>query len=370
MIILDGTRCDAIDKVPYFQELKKESVFFSSSITYAPYTVASLHSIFSGMYGNLNGIDGYYKIYDFDKKHCFTLPQYLKEQGYHTETDTAWKGSMPLQGFDNYRVHDEHKIDFLERHTEILHRIKHKNPFFLTLHYGKTHTSLVTNFIKKYSDFDKEYFNNKNKNFESYLGWVEESGNYLKGIIEKIKECGLYDNSIILIFSDHGSSTGDRIGEKAYGVYLYDYTIKCFMYLIGKNMPKNMEIGKLIRSIDLLPTILDLAKLKEKKGYKPIRGKSFLPFVYGKTDDRMAYSETGGLGGPTPSPDKPNVKSIRTNKWKLIYNETNKKKELYDLEMDKEEKNNLIGTNPDVEDNLWKEMMKFQETNKPSNTAD
>ena len=32
------------------------------------------------------------------------------------------------------------------------------------------------------------------------------------------------------------------------------------------------------------------------------------------------------------------VQSVRTNKWKLIYNKTNKKKELYNLEEDPEEK--------------------------------
>ena len=359
MIMIDGARYDCIEKIAYYQELKKESIFFSDLITYAPYTIASLYALFSGIYGNINGVNGYYKAHSFDKKNCFTLAQYLKENGYYTETDSPGEAVMPQQGFDKYRLHDEFKIDFVKRHMEILHQIKDKSPFFLFLRYGGIHINIVNNVIKKYSDFDEEYFNNKNKNFENYFKLIEESSIYLKTIIGKIKEFGLYNNSIIVIFSDHGASVGDKLGEKAYGVYLYDYTIKCFMYFIGKGIPKNFTVRKLVRSIDTLPTILDILKLKERSGFKKIQGKSFLSFIRGKEEERIAYSETGGLGGPTPSPEKHNVRSIRTNRWKLVYNETTKKRELYDLEADKYEKNNLIGKYLDIEDNLWKEMMQY-----------
>lgn len=358
MILLDGIRYDALQKVLYFTELKKESAFFPQLITYAPYTLASFHSMFSGMYGGQNGVNGYYKSYSFDKKKCFTLTQYLKEVGYYTEGDFLHENVAPKQGFDKPRVHDEFKDDLIERHSEILTRVKIRKPFFLFLHYTLIHANLVKNVIKKYSDFDKEYFKNKDKNFKNYLGWVKESGDYLEAIIKKIKENGFWDDSLIFVLTDHGASVGDKIGEKVYGVYLYDYTLKCFLYLIGKKLPKNIEVRGLIRNIDILPTILDILKLKEKENYKKIQGKSILPFIYGEEEERVAYSETGGLSGPTPSPEIHNVQSIRTSKWKLIYNKTNKKKELYNLEQDKEEKNNLIGKEQEIEKYLWEEMQK------------
>ena len=360
MIVMDGTRYDAISKVDFYQELKKDAVFFSNLITYAPYTLGSLHALFSGMNGNENGVNGYYKSYSFDKKNCFTLTQYLMKASYHTEGDFLAEDIAPHQGFNKFRTHNEFKDDLLLRHSEILQQIKEKEPFFLFLHYTRIHTNLVTNVAKKYSDFDDEYFSNKEKNFSTFLEWTKKGSEYLKGIIEKIKIMGLYENSTILVLSDHGSGVGDRIGEKMYGSYLYDYTLKCFLYIIGKKFPKYLEIKNLVRNIDILPTILDFLKLKERDGYKKIQGKSFLPFVYGKEDDRIAYSETGGLGGPTPSPERHNVQCVRTNKWKLIYNKSNKKEELYDLEKDPDEKNNLIGKYPDVESNLWEKMSKIQ----------
>jgi arylsulfatase A-like enzyme len=358
MIMVDGVRYDVLSKIDSYQELKKDAVFFQNLISYAPYTIGSLHALFSGMDGNKNGVNGYYKSYSFDKKNCFTLTDYLKEAGYYTEADVINESIIPTQGFEKARSHDEFKDDLVKRHSEILMQIKNKQPFFLFLDYSKVHTNTVKNIIKKYSDFDKEYFYNKDKNFENYLKWTKESGSYLMTIIRKIKELGLYDNSIVILFTDHGTSTGDRMGEKAYGVYLYEYTLRSFLYLIGKNFPKGMEINHLIRSIDVLPTLLDIFKIKEKIDYKKIQGKSFLPFVRGNTEERIAYSETGGLGGPTPSPEVHNLQAVRTNKWKLIYNKSNKKRELYDLENDSGENHNLACSGNEIENKLWNEMQK------------
>jgi arylsulfatase A-like enzyme len=92
-----------------------------------------------------------------------------------------------------------------------------------------------------------------------------------------------------------------------------------------------------------------------------------LPLIDGTEEERIAYSETGGLGGPTPSPEEHNVQSVRTSKWKLIYNKTNKKKELYNLEEDKEEKNNLAGKGIEIEEELWNKMQKIEEEHKRIN---
>ena len=353
MILLDGARCNALEKVPYFAELKKESVFFSKMITYAPYTIASLHASFSGIYGNKNGVDGYYKAFSFKKEECFTLPQYLKEEGYYTECDLIRGDTVPSGGFDKVAVHDEFNDDLVVRHCEILKRIKSKQPFFLFLDYSKLHTNLVQNVIKKHTDFDESYFKNKDKNFESYIKYLDVSAVYLKSVLDEIKNLGLMENSVVLVFNDHGTSVGDRFGERNYGIFLYDYTIRCFLYMIGKNIPKNIEVKSLIRSIDMMPTILDIVGIKEKKDCMKMQGKSLLPMISGKEENRIAYSETGGLGGPNPSPQKHNIKSIRTGKWKLIFNETTGAKELYDLEQDKEEKNNLIGKSKETENYLW-----------------
>jgi len=76
--------------------------------------------------------------------------------------------------------------------------------------------------------------------------------------------------------------------------------------------------------------------------------------------EKIAYSETGNPLEDKKPPKEPNTKSIRTSKWKLIINEYNDTKELYDLEHDPAEKNNLIGKQTDVEETLWKEFLRIQ----------
>ena len=46
LIVIDGGRVDRISKFPIFQKLQKAGTFFSHTITNAPYTLASMNSIF------------------------------------------------------------------------------------------------------------------------------------------------------------------------------------------------------------------------------------------------------------------------------------------------------------------------------------
>ena len=194
---------------------------------------------------------------------------------------------------------------------------------------------------------------------ESYKRFVQLSTDYLSSILSRLKEFGLYDNSIILIFSDHGCSVGDKFGEKLYGVYLYDYTIRCFLYIIERSLPKSITISSQIRNVDILPSILEILKISPVKGKLPFYGKSFFPIVNGSKEERIAYAETGGLGGPTPSPNEHNMQCIRTSKWKLIYNKSTGKRELYDLIKDKDEEANLAGKGLEAENVLWKDLMEL-----------
>ena len=64
-INLDGLRRDKVDLCPTLKLLKQQSIYFSGMKTVAPYTFASLHSVFSGMYPSRNGVNGYYAIFRF-----------------------------------------------------------------------------------------------------------------------------------------------------------------------------------------------------------------------------------------------------------------------------------------------------------------
>ena len=64
----------------------------------------------------------------------------------------------------------------------------------------------------------------------------KESENYLEQIMKHIVELDLVKNSIIVIFSDHGISIGEKFGERAYGSFCYDYTIRTFVNYISPEL--------------------------------------------------------------------------------------------------------------------------------------
>ena len=77
-------------------------------------------------------------------------------------------------------------------------------------------------------------------------------------------------------------------------------------------------------------------------------------------NEKIAYTETANPLDADAPPKQPNTKSVRTSKWKLICNEYNNTKELYNLEKDPTETNNLINSGLEIEEFLWNEFLRIQ----------
>ena len=82
IILIDGGRLDRAQNSSIFNILKNKSVFFSSSITYGPHTIAAMHAVFSGTYGVRTGTNSYWSTYKFRKDKFKTITEYLKEQNF------------------------------------------------------------------------------------------------------------------------------------------------------------------------------------------------------------------------------------------------------------------------------------------------
>jgi len=365
IIMIDGGRYDRAINSSLFKKLEANSIFFSNSITYGPHTIAAMHAVFSGSYGTRTGTNSYWSTFKFKKGEFKTLTEYFKNMNFITHADVINKLVIPKQGFDNFIIHDEINDNLTSRHIELLEKINRsfldgKN-YFLYLHYSKIHTGIMNEVLKIYNNFSEEYFSNKKKNESRYDELFCNAEMYLDKILEKIYSLEIDKNSIILIMSDHGISIGEKIGERAYGAFCYDYTLKTFTYfLIPGFMAKN--ITQQVRTIDFLPTILELFEIPIDENFKKIDGRSLVPIINGeKIDEDFAFSETGNPQNDSAPPKKPNVKSIRTSEWKLIFNEYNDTKELYNLSIDPDENNNLIGKNENMEQVLWEKLKQVSE---------
>ena len=364
LILIDGGRLDRALKSEVFTDISSKSVFFSQTITYAPHTIAAMHAVFSGSYGTRTGTNSYWSTFKFKKQKFKTLTEYLHDENYYTYANVINDLVIPKQGFDDFFIHDELKDDLSLQHKDLLKTMKVRNNdgqnFFLYLHYSNIHTGIMNDVLKVYNNFSKEFFDNKEQNEKRYDILFDNAEKYLKSIMDEIKKLKLEDDSLILIMSDHGISVGEKFGERAYGSFCYDYTLRTFTYFLSEEFTSR-EITQQIRTIDFMPTILDFLKIPLDNNYEKIDGTSLMPLILGSSiPEQIAYSETGNPLDKKEPPKEPNTKSVRTSKWKLILNQYDDSKELYNLELDPNEEKNLFGKGEKVESLLWKELQKLE----------
>ena len=140
-----------------------------------------------------------------------------------------------------------------------------------------------------------------------------------------------FDKTIIVITADHGESFGDNniISHASY--YQSNLWVPLVMRVPGYS---KVRIKTPVRSIDILPTLLELAG---GKGSSYIDGKSFT-YLFKAPDTAQHYNEAFA--------QKSNRYVVFKDGWKYFYVD-GKKEALYDLQSDPQEEHNLIETEPD-----------------------
>ena len=345
-VLLDGARYDRIHTSKDFMELKENGCLFSNVTAAYPYTFPAINSMFTGMFGKENGVDAYYKMFKLKDSIAF-LPEILQENGYFTSCDLISDKVISSRGFNIHQSHNEYEDDLTTRHPELIKKsFKEANgkPIFTFLQFSRIHTVTVSEVLKKYEWDDAEFYQKKSDNMKNYDEVFQESVLYAKKIVHTIEKLGKSDETIIIFFSDHGTGVGERFGERNYGVYTYEETIRTFHLFLGMDIVKNHICDKLVSSLQLFPTILDLCQIKSDfKTDLP----SLMPYFVGNFDTKIelpyVFTETGGLQGPFPSPEEPNVFCIKNSRYKLIFLKTSKEWKMFDLIEDPSEGKNIFG---------------------------
>ena len=347
LVALDGVRLDFMRDFPEFKKLSNRGLLFNNVVAYAPHSIASFHAIFTGIYGCHNGVNSYFGTPKFKGEECKTLTEYFKDLKYSCFGDTMNDLVIPRKGFDNLIEQEAFSENFVEDHKKIISKIKEKNDkgqaCFVHLHCSFAHNDVVTDFMKAFKDKDKEFFANKEENIATYKKSLQKVDEYIKTITDLFNEFGLFDNSSFVFFSDHGTSVGEKFGERGYGTFCYYYSLKTFCLFIDKDNFHSKEVSQLIRNVDYTPTLLEMFSIAPDKKFMELDGESLLAFT--KDDpvkERIAFAETGGISGPWPSPKEPNIHVICSDSWKLIFNRFPKTFELYNLKNDPAEEKNLI----------------------------
>ena len=343
-VLLDGSRWDRVNHSPEFSELLHEGTFLNNVTAAIPYTIGSVNALFTGLYGKENGIDAYYKMFRL-KDSVKVLPEVLKEQGYFTACDLLSDKIVSKRGYDIHQFHDEYKDNLTERHPKFINDCLKKandKPLFLFLHFTRIHTVTVSEILKKYEWDNKEFYEKMNENMKKYDSVFDETSQYAETIYNTIDEIGEKDNTILVFFADHGTGVGERFGERNYGVFTFEETIRTFYLFIGPGIQREIESDKLRSTTDIFPTLLDVAGIESKFN---MLGNSIYPFLKGNKkleSKEYTFSETGALQGPYPSPKEPNVFCVKTKRNKLMFFKATNEWKLFDLQNDPLEKQDLF----------------------------
>lgn len=176
---------------------------------------------------------------------------------------------------------------------------------------------------------------------EFYRGYLETLlavDESVQKIMEWVEKEGLKENTMVVYMGDNGFSFGEHGLIDKRHAYEESMRVPLLIWAPGLIKPKTV-IEETIMNVDLAPTFLELASVKKPE---QMQGSSFAPILSGKKIPwrNEVYYE---YYWEAAFPQTPTIFAIRTNRYKYIYNfgvwDVN---ELYDLQKDPYEMNNLI----------------------------
>ncbi|MBN2244726.1 MAG: sulfatase [Candidatus Aminicenantes bacterium] len=181
---------------------------------------------------------------------------------------------------------------------------------------------------------------------EGYINEVKYLDSEIGKLTEHLRETGLLENSTIVLVGDHGEGLGEHyseLGERYFGHIHYLYTFHTRIPLIisdtsFKSTP--LRITEPATLMDIAPTLLKWTDLSIPSAFK---GKDLM-------DLKSSLPTTDVLFFETYSPEAVADRfGLQSYPWLLIYTPGGMIYELYDLQKDPKQQNNIY---PSFQDNI------------------
>ena len=319
-----------------------------------------------------------------------SLPEVLRDEGYNTSC-IGFSGNAASRGFDNYLDPEITWGSYKEgpsRKAESMNDIAipelerlagEDKPFLLFLRHMDPHSPYLPPAPFEGMFYQGDKFDPDNKSLEKlyefkpfrdffytffppgctddeyiiaqYDGSIAYMDSCIASILEKLRDLGLEEDTIVVFTSDHGETLNEH--ECYFDHHgLYDCTLSIPCAIKWKGHFKGVtRISDFLQQKDVMPTLMDLLNLDTGIDFT---GRSFMPLVRG--EERIAEPEMY-----ITECTWERKHGWRTPEWKLIvalepdfhYREM---KELYNLIKDPGENNNVIDENPEIAEALEKRM--------------
>jgi len=388
LISVDSLRPDHLGIYGYFRNTSpnidrfaEEAIIFKNAFAQSYWTLPCHASIFTSRYPSVHGaID---KSRRLDRSEI-TLAEVLRDNGYRTLAFTGGGYVSSVfglsQGFDIFIEDDPSLTGNIKSALKWIELNKDKK-FFIFLHGYEVHSlpMVPRQFLSRYVDpkyngvaksFNLDWsgdlhniynytYSLNNMSFllnksdieyiiDCYDGGVNYIDYNIGELIDELKKLNLDKKTIVIITSDHGQALMEH-GYIGAHQDIYDEVIHVPLIIKIPNLSFKRVIENQVRSIDIMPTILDLVGLNIPN---TVQGKSLLPLIRGDIN----------LSFPVFS-EKEDAIAIRMDGFKYIWRASGKH-ELYNLTSDPKEQINIIDKYPNLGKIFQNEIERFIKTNK------
>jgi len=413
LVIIDTARRDHFScygynrqTTPKLDELAKEGVRFDDAVATAPWTLPSITSILTGLlpHKHLAGYAGKdpktgQEGLTYISPSAITLTEALFQNKYQTvgsfQNPFVDPGYGLNRGFEIYdyfpgdslRVRSaDQVVDWAMNWLE-QNRLK-RRPFFMVLHFFDPHLAynppveFMMPFVYGYRGKMKPPFNPDNEELEKIRQgaqkFSDEDKNFIIGLyngelsfvdyslgrfFDYLKLNQLYDQSLIIITSDHGEEFWEH-GSFEHGHSLYQELLSVPLLIRFPHAEnKGMVVKTRVSLADIAPSVMAYLGIEASL---QAGGRSFIkmPGAVVKPAAREVVAELNRIGDP--------LEALYRDQYKLILNITSGGIQIYNLADDPGEKRNLFGQKqnypPEIVDQMRavaEKIQKLSQENKP-----
>lgn len=304
LIIIDTLRADHVgaygyerDTTPNIDKLAREGILFKNVVAQSSWTKPSTASILTGLYPKNHGANTREEKLAKDN---IMLSELLKERGYDTHVFTANPTVSSAtgfnQGYDTFLelvYPDDYSDTLNEKLLPFIGDLEKTSKQFIYVHYMDPHNPYLPR-EKHFSlsnpwDLDEDFFQEffASSSTVSNEGAVAVNEMFINlyddeilfndkmvgDVIQALKDKEMYDNSIIVILSDHGEEFREH-GSFLHGKTLLDEQL-LVPWILWVPEGEHKEIRKQTSHIDVLPTILSLLDIQtpdDIDGINALRG--------------------------------------------------------------------------------------------------
>lgn len=283
-------------KNPNLEKLAQDSLVFKYAYSNAPYCSPARSSLISGSYATTFGSDHHRAKVPTPQDRIF-FPALLKQAGYFTSNNKKRDYNVSLDNKALKQIWNE--FDKNASYNSL--QRKPNQPFFAVFNADMTHMSRLTSFhLQQRRDFSRDGIPHQahpgnylpdlpevKSDYQFHLEGVFDVDRWLKFFIDDLKQQGLYENTIIFVYSDHGGSSPRGKGfiyNSGTQVPLVVRVPPKYQHLIQKD--SDTLTDEVVEFVDFAPSVLSLAGIKPPA---QMQGQAFMG-EYAQPAQKYAYT--------------------------------------------------------------------------------